>query len=366
MSELPHTGDTIWRNGDDAAHEVKPIIVPDMSQVGLAVEPTDGLHATATEGETRLAELSAQAEEAAQAGQPGAELARGALRLIRENLERTPPGPFKQVAERIRDNLSDDILTPEFWQGIALVLRYQLDERVEAFKRRQRGEYATDAYGYDPQVLEAALPFARFLYHSWWRVSAHGIEHIPPAGRALMVSNHSGVLPFDGAMIVTAVLEQHPQRRLVRNLFNDWFAAVPYLAPLLTSMGQVQAQPENALRLLAEDELVCVFPEGYKGIGKPFKQRYKLGRFGRGGYVQAALRTGAPLIPTAVVGAEEIYPLIGNMPRLAKAIGAPYFPITPFFPRSARSRCPPSGRSASAHPSPPKPMAPPPPTIRCW
>jgi 1-acyl-sn-glycerol-3-phosphate acyltransferase len=268
----------------------------------------------------------------AQPGDPTRELALGVLKLARENLERLGGESGKRVAELLAGINVDDLRSPEFWQGLGMVVRYQLDEQIARLRRRQRGSYPTDPYGFDPEVLRVVRPFANFLYRSWWRVETLGIERIPERGRALLVANHSGVLPFDGVMIVTSIYEEHPRQRLVRSLFNHWFATVPFLAPLLTGLGQVQALPENARRLLEEDELVCTFPEGYKGAGKLFGQRYQLSRFGRGGYVQAALQTGAPLIPVAVIGAEETYPMLIDFQPLARLIGAPYFPITPFFP----------------------------------
>jgi 1-acyl-sn-glycerol-3-phosphate acyltransferase len=170
------------------------------------------------------------------------------------------------------------------------------------------------------------------MYRTWWRVAAEGLEHVPGEGRALMVANHSGVLPWDGAMIATAVIEEHPQPRVVRNLHLSWFSTLPIVAPAMAAFGQVQGLPENAIRLLDDDQLVCVFPEGLKGVGKLFKDRYRLARFGRGGFIQMALRTGAPLIPVAVVGAEEIYPMLADVRPIARLLGFPYFPLTPLFP----------------------------------
>jgi 1-acyl-sn-glycerol-3-phosphate acyltransferase len=140
------------------------------------------------------------------------------------------------------------------------------------------------------------------------------------------------VLPWDGAMITTAVMEEHPAPRLVRNLFLTWFNELPFLAPLFAGLGQLVGVPDNAIHLLQEGHLVCTFPEGEKGVGKPFGQRYRLRRFGRNGFVKVALRTGAPLVPVAVVGAEEIYPLIGKDKVMARLFRFPFFPVTPFFP----------------------------------
>ena len=163
-------------------------------------------------------------------------------------------------------------------------------------------------------------------------VEATGIENVPRTGPALLVANHSGVLPWDGVMINLAVRHEHPGHRACRMLALDMFALLPFLAPLLAQSGAVRANPENAERLLRNGELVGVFPEGVKGVGKRFKDRYKLARFGRGGFVRIALRTGAPIIPCAVVGAEEIHPALARMDWIGRPLGLPYVPITPTFP----------------------------------
>jgi 1-acyl-sn-glycerol-3-phosphate acyltransferase len=189
-----------------------------------------------------------------------------------------------------------------------------------------------DEFGYDPKFTETVLPFFEFLYTVWWRVQTEGIDNVPRTGPALIVANHSGVLPWDGIMINLAVRHEHPARRACRMLALDMFALLPFLAPLLAQSGAVRANPENAERLLRKGELVGVFPEGVKGVGKRFKDRYKLARFGRGGFIRIALRTGAPIVPCAVVGAEEIHPALAQVNWLGKPLGLPYVPITPTFP----------------------------------
>jgi 1-acyl-sn-glycerol-3-phosphate acyltransferase len=189
-----------------------------------------------------------------------------------------------------------------------------------------------DEFGYDPRFTRTILPFFEFLYTMWWRVEASGVEQVPDQGPALIVANHSGVLPWDGVMINLAVRHEHPARRECRMLALDMFALLPFLAPLLAQSGAVRANQENGERLLRQGELVGVFPEGVKGVGKPFKERYRLARFGRGGFVRLALRTGAPIVPCAVVGAEEIHPKIASMDWLGRPLGLPYLPITPTFP----------------------------------
>jgi 1-acyl-sn-glycerol-3-phosphate acyltransferase len=223
-------------------------------------------------------------------------------------------------------------LDADFWREVDTSISQHLKALVAFARRRRAGDYQTDPYGMDPELVELMRPLFRFLYYRWWRVRARGLEHVPAQGGALLVSNHSGVLPWDGAMITTAVMEEHPSPRLVRNLFLTWFNEVPFLAPLFAALGQVVGVPDNAVHLLEEGHLVCTFPEGEKGVSKPFEQRYRLRRFGRNGFVKVALRTGAPLVPVAVVGAEEIYPLISRGKGIARLLGFPFFPITPFFP----------------------------------
>lgn len=189
-----------------------------------------------------------------------------------------------------------------------------------------------DEFGYDPKFAQTILPFFEFLYTMWWRVETSGVEHVPDGGPALIVANHSGVLPWDGLMIHLAVRHEHPARRECRMLALDMFALLPFLAPFLAQSGAVRANPENGERLLRKGEVVGVFPEGVKGVGKAFKQRYRLARFGRGGFVRLALRTGSPIVPCAVVGAEEIHPKIASVDWLGRPLGLPYLPITPTFP----------------------------------
>ncbi|EID53991.1 lysophospholipid acyltransferase family protein [Saccharomonospora xinjiangensis] len=204
---------------------------------------------------------------------------------------------------------------------------------LDFLRRRLSGDYEIDEFGFDQEFTEAVLiPLLRPLYERWFRVSAHGVEHIPGEGGALLVSNHSGVVPIDAVMTAFAVHDEHPEHRFLRMLGADLVFDTPVLGSLARKSGQTLACHPDAERLLREGELVGVWPEGYKGVGKPFSARYKLQRFGRGGFVSAALRTGAPIIPCAVVGAEEIYPKIGDIKPLARLLRLPYFPVTPFFP----------------------------------
>jgi 1-acyl-sn-glycerol-3-phosphate acyltransferase len=206
-------------------------------------------------------------------------------------------------------------------------------EALETVADRLRGDYDEDEWGFDEQFAEAVFPLFEFLYRVWWRVETEGVRNVPGHGRALLVANHAGSLfPFDATMMTMAVMKEHPLPRWPRFMVLDWAFTLPFLSAFIRRGGGVPASPENAARLLRQDELVMVFPEGVKGTGKPFSERYRLQRFGRGGFVEVALRTGAPIVPVAVVGSEEIYPKIADSPTLARAVGAPFVPITPTFP----------------------------------
>ena len=208
-----------------------------------------------------------------------------------------------------------------------------LREAVERIALRLGGEYHEDEWGFDEEFAEAVYPLFEFLYEVWWRVEAEGVRNVPAHGRALLVSNHAGALfPFDASMILGAIMKEHPLPRWARFMVLDWAFALPFVSTFMRRVGGVPASPHNAVRLLEQDELVMAFPEGVKGTGKPFSERYRLERFGRGGFVEVALRAGAPIVPVAVVGSEEIYPKLGEAKPLARAIGAPFVPVTPTFP----------------------------------
>jgi 1-acyl-sn-glycerol-3-phosphate acyltransferase len=198
-------------------------------------------------------------------------------------------------------------------------------------RRRLTGDYTVDEYGFDAEVTQRFFMTAiRPIAEKWFRIEVRGVENIPATGGALVVSNHSGTLPLDGLMTVVSVYDHAD--RFLRPLGADLVFRLPVVSELARKGGVTLACNEDAERMLRGGEIVGVWPEGFKGIGKPYSERYKLQRFGRGGFVSAAIRTGVPIIPTSVVGAEEIYPLVGNIPSLARLLGIPYLPITPFFP----------------------------------
>ncbi|MGZ5405067.1 MAG: lysophospholipid acyltransferase family protein [Nocardioides sp.] len=207
----------------------------------------------------------------------------------------------------------------------------QLARFLAFLRRRVTGAYVVDDYGFDAEMTERFLMTAlRPIADKWFRIEVRGADNIPVEGGALVVSNHSGTLPMDALMTLVTV-HDHTGRHL-RPLGADLVFRMPVVSALARKSGATLACGEDAERMLGGGELVGVWPEGFKGIGKPYAERYKLQRFGRGGFVSAALRTGVPIIPLSVVGAEEIYPLVGNVPALARLLGVPYIPITPFFP----------------------------------
>ncbi|HTI76359.1 MAG TPA: lysophospholipid acyltransferase family protein [Mycobacterium sp.] len=204
---------------------------------------------------------------------------------------------------------------------------------AEFIRKRMTGDYTVDEFGFDPHLNDAIfLPLLRVFFNSWFRVEVSGIENLPRTGAALVVANHAGVLPFDGLMTAVAVHDKHPTHRDLRLLAADMVFDMPMLGQAARKAGHTMACTADAHRLLAAGELTAVFPEGYKGLGKHFKDRYKLQRFGRGGFVGAALRTKAPIVPCSIVGSEEIYPMIADVKLLARLFGLPYFPVTPLFP----------------------------------
>jgi 1-acyl-sn-glycerol-3-phosphate acyltransferase len=203
--------------------------------------------------------------------------------------------------------------------------------RWRAFAMRGRADVVDD-FGRDPIATARWEWVLDFLYAKWFRTEVRGLEHVPAHGAGILIANHAGSLPYDSAMLLHAIRRDHPARRDVRPLVEDAVFHLPWLGPLMNRIGGVRACPENAARLLEKDELIAVFPEGVKGMSKLWRDRYRLQRFGRGGFVKLALKTGAPIIPVAVVGAEEALPLLGRVTWFAKSVGLPYVPVTPTFP----------------------------------
>ncbi|TSD68353.1 lysophospholipid acyltransferase family protein [Aeromicrobium piscarium] len=218
--------------------------------------------------------------------------------------------------------------------GAQRLLGEDWDDRLHGLTaglaHRLSGDYAIDDFGYDPEVVALLDHLIEPIAEKWFRLEVRGIENIPAEGGALLVGNHSGTVPMDGVITGFAV-RKHAERSL-RPLGADLVFSLPFVSQLARKLGATLACADDAERLLTRGELAAVWPEGFKGVGKPYSERYKLQRFGRGGFVSAAMRAQVPIIPVSLVGAEEIYPLVGNVPSLARLLGVPYLPITPFFP----------------------------------
>jgi 1-acyl-sn-glycerol-3-phosphate acyltransferase len=240
--------------------------------------------------------------------------------------------PTVSFLRRLREGLDAGLELPEAISRGAVGLPGGVRDAVRRTARRLDGRYEEDDWGFDEEFVELVFPFFEFLYERWWRVKTTGIQHVPAHERALLASNHAGILPWDATMISFAIQREHPLPRFPRFLVLNWAFDLPFISVAMRKVGGVVASPYNALQLLQRDEVVAVFPEGVKGAGKPFSERYRLQRFGRGGFVEIALRTSSPIVPVAVVGSEEIYPKLGDSRAAARLLGSPYFPLTPTFP----------------------------------
>jgi len=198
---------------------------------------------------------------------------------------------------------------------------------------RPEPERHVDDWGRSQRVLDAFMPLLDFYYRYWFRVDVEGIDNVPSEGGALLVANHSGALPPDAPMVMQAIRHEHPNPRPLYMLGEHWFKGYPLVGMLANKLGLVAAHPANAQRLLRDEQrLVIVFPEGQKGTRKVFWQRYRLRRFGRGGFVRTAILAGVPIVPVAVVGAEEAMPIFAHVPLLQRLTGLIYFPINHAFP----------------------------------
>ena len=247
---------------------------------------------------------------------PGEVVARaGAVPPAPPSSSTSLPAPPEGVFDTARELLATDFYLRK-WGRLGL---------------RSRAE-EVDEFGYDPVYEARTLPLLELLYDRYFRVEVHGVDRVAAEGRCLLVANHSGTLPLDGVMLRLAVQREHVQRRNVRWLAEDMIFHFPFLGSVANRIGAVRACQENAERLLGHDALVAVFPEGMKGIGKLFKDRYRLQRFGRGGFVKLALRTQTPVVPVAIVGGEETNPMLTRVEYLTKIFGFSYLPVTPTFP----------------------------------
>ena len=192
--------------------------------------------------------------------------------------------------------------------------------------------YKVDGFGLDEVYTKRIEPLLDFLFEDYFRVEMDGLSNLPDHGPALIVSNHAGMLPLDALMLAYGVHKRHSDERVVRCLLEDFYMRAPFLSPFLTRLGMVRAHRENAARLLSTGHLVGVFPEGQKAAIKNYSQRYQLGRFGRGGFVKLAVDADVEIIPCAIVGSEETYPVINDMQWLGRRLGFNAWPITLTFP----------------------------------
>ena len=308
----------------------------------------EDLAARVAEARQTSANNEAAAAPAADRGKTAGSAGRGDT-AYRPRLVRDGEGPT--ISESLlAAALTQQELTPDIEDVIAAVIgvlrtlaaasglgpdevETQVARTLAFLRRRLTGEYLVDEFGFDQDYTENFyLPVLRPLYKQWFRVEVRGVENIPAVGAGLIVANHSGTIALDAHMVQVAVHDAEHRGRFLRLLGADLVFQTPLIGPLARKQGATLAANADAERLLSSGQLVGVFPEGFKGVGKPFSERYKLQRFGRGGFVSAAIRTGTPIIPCSIVGAEETYPLIGNAKLLARLFGAPYFPITPTWP----------------------------------
>lgn len=213
----------------------------------------------------------------------------------------------------------EDLLDEATWRGLWYVLTYSARFQAEQLKERLAGDYETDEWGLDREFLAAVQPVFTFLYQRYWRVAVTGVANVPATGPALLVGNRAARRPFEAAMVATALELERAQERPLRSLYDASLASVPFLTAVLTKLGQAPATVENGIRLLAQDELVAVYPSAGD---------YRLESFDRSGYIKLALRSGAPIIPLAVVGVEEAYLALRQSPALARLEGLPSSPLS--------------------------------------
>lgn len=233
----------------------------------------------------------------------------------------------KHISKETRDYLSQ-----EWNRALSSVLASPTAQTIKTMLSYWHAGEGADQFGMDPTLLEFMRPFFQFLYYNYFRVDVEGTRNIPRKGPAILVANHAGALPYDGAMVHLAVFNSLAGQRGVRFLVEDFVYDLPVLGTFIQRIGGVRACHENAERLLDAGHLIAVFPEGVRGIGKEYEERYKLTRFGRGGFIRLAMRTGVPIVPVAIMGSEETHPIIWKSYRLAKPLGLPFVPFTPTFP----------------------------------
>ena len=202
----------------------------------------------------------------------------------------------------------------------------EIERRLNQLPTKNLNEYGYDPFGYNPKVLKSVAPIVNWLYRYYFRTQVYGIENVPKSGRCLLIANHSGQLPIDGIIIGSSILFDADPPRMPRAMVERFVPRLPWVSTFFSRCGQILGAPENCVRLLEADEMVLVFPEGARGISKPPSKAYQLTEFGYG-FMRLAIRTGTPIVPIAVVGAEEQYIRIGNIKPLARMLNIPAFPL---------------------------------------
>ncbi len=189
-----------------------------------------------------------------------------------------------------------------------------------------------DRHEYNPSLIHTLSPLQEFLFQDYFAVSIYGHQNIPQTGPAIFIANHSGTLPYDASMLHMAFKNHSKDFNNLRFLTHEFAFKLPYIGNILSQLGCVIASPENAISLLERNHFLVTYPEGLRGIGKPYDERYTLQHFGNHGFIKLALLTNAPIIPIAIIGAEEIHPLIWQSKWLAKFANVPFIPFTSTFP----------------------------------
>jgi 1-acyl-sn-glycerol-3-phosphate acyltransferase len=243
----------------------------------------------------------------------------------RETRRSPAPGPEPRSASRAEPR--EDAPASWAWERL---LGEDPRRRLAAFERRVRAAGA-DPWGLEPSAVRRALPLFLGLYRGWFRVKSAGHEHVPAEGPAVLAANHAGLLPFDGAMTAVDLFLHGDPPRLARALVDRWASELPWVGDALARLGQTAATRSNVAGLLGDRQLVLVFPEGMEGIKKPVTQRYRLQRF-HSGFVEEALRAGAPIVPTAILGSENQAPILFDVKPVARLLRLPTAPVTPTFP----------------------------------
>ena len=236
----------------------------------------------------------------------------------------------RQAALAARENAE---AVGQVLRGLKLTLERQVQadiiDRIDQLQADLGGR-PTDDFGFNPQAIKPLAPLLAWLYYEYFRVQTFGLTDMPK-GRVLFISNHSGQIPLDAMMVGSSMIFEANPPRAVRSMVERWVPTLPFISTLFARVGQVLGDPENCRTLLQQDETVLVFPEGVRGINKTWDKKYQLQEFGHG-FMRLALETNTPIVPVGVVGAEEQYPALWNLARVAKLVGAPALPITPLFP----------------------------------